>query len=295
MKLLKSSFASRVRSYVGTLVVTLLVGSVVQSQAQIYVTSTANGVTYKAAYDTTQNAFTEWSANGVNQLNLQSLYYSINGGSLTQLTGGTVSTSGFGSFQKITVDYTVSEGTIQAILTLSGNTLGESIKFSNSSGSSVDMGLFQYSDFVLGGPAYAGNQTVNMTPASSGGSSAAANQTGGGLMMGWQAQVAGFTTLVQASDTGAPFGAFLGSGNLDNTTLSENNTYAVFGFEFTGTVANGNSLTVSENSAFPIPVPEPSALALISAGTLAAALMLWRRRDKGFHLQNVQSRSVKKA
>jgi hypothetical protein len=64
---------------------------------------------------------------------------------------------------------------------------------------------------------------------------------------------------------------------LDNTTLTANNTYAVFGYEFTGSVAQSTLLSVSEVSAFP--VPEPSSLALISSGILAFGLRLRRVRS----------------
>jgi hypothetical protein len=132
------------------------------------------------------------------------------------------------------------------------------------------MKIFQYSDFILGGPGAAGSQTVNMTPASGGGY-AIANQTGGGLALGWQGDAPGFNTLVQANGSGAPFGAFIGSGtDLNNTTLTANNTFAVFGYEFYGNVAQGNLLSITE----------PATMALISAGMVVLALVLRQRRGQ---------------
>lgn len=277
MKNQKKSFVSRVRLYLGALIAILLGGSAVQSMALVY---TINSGIYSASYDSSQNGFTSWSKSGANQLALQTLYYSVNGGPVSQLTGAAVTTSS-GFTASITAAYSISGGiSINDVLTLNGSTLGESIQFNNLSGSTVNMKIFQYSDFVLGGPGAAGSQTVNMTP-SSGGGYAIANQTGGGLALGWQGDAPGFTTLVQANGSGAPFGAFIGSGtDLNNTTLTALNTFAVFGYEFSGNVAQGNLLTVSETAAFPLPVPEPSALVLISSGMFGLALMFRQRKGR---------------
>lgn len=274
MKICKRSLASRVRLFRGTLIAILLAGPVVYNEAAVYTVS--SGI-YSLSYDDSQNGFTEWSANGANQLGLQTLYYSVNGNPAIQLTSPIISTS-LGFAKSITATYPVFNNlSVNNRVSLNGNTLSESIQFVNTSGSAVDISIFQYSQFVLGGPGYAGNQTVNMTPAVGGGY-ATTSQMGGGLMLGWQGDAPGFTTLVQADGSGAPFGAFIGLGsNLNNTTVIANNTYAVFGYEFSGTVANGNTLTVSENATFP--VPEPSSLALISAGMFVLTVIVRRRRS----------------
>src|SRR6516162_9083168 len=177
MKNQNKTFVSRVRLYQGALIAILLGGSAVQSMALVY---TINSGIYSASYDSAQNGFTSWSKSGANQLALQTLYYSANGGPVTQLTGAAVSTSS-GFTASITAAYSISAGiSINDVLTLNGSTLGETIQFNNLSGSTVNMKIFQYSDFVLGGAGFAGSQTVNMTPASGGGY-AIANQTGGGL------------------------------------------------------------------------------------------------------------------
>ena len=277
MKILKKSFVRRTKLFRGGLIAFLLTGFVVQSEATIYTASyTSSGIAYSATYDTSQNGFTSWSANGVNQLALQSLYYSVNSGPVTPLTAVSVATGNAGSGKKITVNYLISDGTIQDVMTLLGNTLSESIVFNNTSGTDLNnVSIFQYSDFVLG--AAVGNQTVSITPAVAGGY-ATANQSGGGVAIIWNGDAVGYTTLVQANSSGSPFGAFIGSGtDLDNVTLTANNTYAVFGYEFSGSVAQGNSLTISENTA--LPVPEPSSLALIGSGMFVLALVSRRRRD----------------
>jgi hypothetical protein len=267
----------------------LLAGSVVQSEATIYtVSSTANGITYSASYDNSLlNGFTSWAANGANQLSLQSLYYSVNGGPVALLTGAVVNTgtSGFNGAY-INATYSIPNGSIADKLTINGSTVGESVQYNNLSSGAVSMKIFQYSDFVLGGAGYAGSQTVNMTPAPVSGGYATANQSGGGLAFAWNGDAPGFTTLVQANSSGLPFGPFIGSGtDLDNATLTAINTQAVFGYEFTGSVAQGSLLAVSETSAYPGPVPEPSSVALISSGMVALALMFRRGKSKNldFH------------
>jgi len=277
MKNVEKSFVSRVRLYQGALIAILLGGSIIQSEALIY---TVNSGIYSASYDSSQNGFTSWSKSGANELALQTLYYSVNGGPVTQLTGAAVTTSsGFSS--SITAAYSITGGiSINNTLTINGSTLGESIQFSNLGASAVNMKIFQFSDFVLGGAGAAGSQSVNMI-AASGGGYATANQTGGGLGLGFQGQAPGFATLVQANGSGAPFGPFVGVGtDLNNTTLSALNTFAVFGYEFSGSVAQGNLLTVSETAAFPIAVPEPSVVALISAGMSILGLMFRQRSNK---------------
>jgi len=290
MKILEKSFTSGARLYKGALVAMLLASPVVQSEGTIYtVNSTANGITYSASYDNSLSVsgFTSWAANGANQLSLQSLYYSVNGGPVTLLTGAVVNTgsSGF-SGAYINATYSTPDGSIADKLTINGSSVGESIQFNNISSGAVSMKIFQYSDFVLGGAGYAGSQTVNMTPAPVSGGYATANQSGGGLAFTWNGDAPGFTTLVQANSSGAPFGPFIGSGtDLNNTTLTASNTHAVFGYEFSGSVAQSSLLAVSETSAYPAPVPEPSSVALILSGMVAVALMFRRGRSKNldFH------------
>jgi hypothetical protein len=276
MKNLKKLFASKGRWCKVVLVAFFFAGLVVKSEAVLY---TVTSGSFSASYDSTQNGFTMWSGGAVNQLALQSLYASINGGPVSLLTGAVVNTGSSGFTGKyITVTYSTLAGSIADTLTISGSTLGESIQFNNLTASAANISIFQYSDFVLGGPVAAGSQTVNMTPAPVSGGYAVVSQSGGGYTLTWQGDAPGFTTLVQANSSGSPFGAFIGSGtDLNNTTLAAINTHAVFGYEFSGSVLSGNILSVSENAAFPAPVPEPSSVALISWGMLFLALISRRR------------------
>ena len=296
LNLNKSQASSRRWSHYAAIVVLLAV-SLVQSEATIYtVTSTVNGNNYIASYDSSVNGFTTWSANGANQLSLQSLYYSVNGGAVSPLTGAIVNTGSSGFTAKyITATYAVPSGSIADTITINGNVLSEAVQFNNLTANGVNVSLFQYSDFVLGGAGAAGNQSLAITPASGGGY-ATANQTGGGLALTWNGDAPGFTTLVQANSSGAPFGAFIGLGsNLDNTTLTALNTQAVFGYEFSGSVLAGNVLSVSENASYPSPVPEPSTMAFIPAATGMFALALIARRSTNRECLKFATNSVKKS
>ena len=267
MKILKKSFVGRAQMSQGALIAFLLTGLVVRSEATIYtLTSSPSVVTFD-----TSSGLTGWQENGgANQLSLQSLYYSVNGGLVSVLTSPTVATHGANG---LTATYTVS-GVVSVAdaFTVNGNTLGEQIKFTNLSGSASTISIFQYSDFVLGSAP--GSQTLSMVPIPS--TQASANQSGGGATLQWLGQLTGGTVEVQANGSGAPFGPFNGSAtSLNNTTLSASGT-AVFGYEFDAiSLAPGNSLTISETAA--LAVPEPSSLALISSGMLVLAL-LGRRR-----------------
>jgi hypothetical protein len=275
MKNLKTSFANRVRLYRGALIAILFAVPVVQSEAQIYtINSTNAGVIYSMIFNTGSSGLTGLQVDGVNQLNLQTLYYSINGGTVSQLTGPTATVTP-GHVPKITATYTVS-GVISAVdtIALNGNTLGESINVENLSANTLTLSLFQYSDFVLGNAP--GSQTLNMTVLNSTQSTAA--QGGGGLTLDWSGQLTSGTVEVQADGSGTQFGPFNGSATaLNNSPLSALGNVD-FGYEFDAVnVAPGNSFTVSEVST--LPVPEPSSMMLISAGMLALGLMSRRRKS----------------
>jgi len=267
MKILKKSFVGRAQMSQGALIAFLLTGLVVRSEATIYtLTSSPSVVTFD-----TSSGLTGWQENGgANQLSLQSLYYSVGGGAVSALTGPAVVTHGANG---LTATYTVAGVvTVADAITVNGNTLGEQIKFTNLSGSASTISIFQYSDFILGSAP--GSQTLNMTVINS--TQASANQSGGGAALQWLGQLTGGAVEVQANGSGAPFGPFNGSAtSLNNTTLSASGT-AVFGYEFDGSLAPSNSLTISETAA--LTVPEPSSVALICSGMIALALLNRRRR-----------------
>jgi hypothetical protein len=79
MKLLKKPLISRVRLYQSTLVAILFAGPVVQSEAQIYTLAPAGRNT--SVQIDLAGGITQWTVNsGVNQLNLQTFYYSVGSG-----------------------------------------------------------------------------------------------------------------------------------------------------------------------------------------------------------------------
>jgi hypothetical protein len=266
------SFPSKARMLQRGLFTFLLAGCAIHSEAVFYtITSTANGTTYTAGYDNSASGLTSWTAAAMNQLSLQSLYYSENSGAVSRLTSPTVVNHGAAS---LTATYSVS-GVISVAdtVTLNGNTLGEQIKFSNLTGSSQIFSIFQYSDFVMGGAV--GSQNVSMV--NNGVTQAVTTQTGGGATLGWSGQLTGGTVKVQADPGGVPFGAFIGPATaLDNVTLNASGN-AVFGYEFDGSLLSGNSLTISETST--LSVPEPAPLALISLGMLVLGWLHRCRRD----------------
>jgi len=272
MKICERSFACGVRLYQAVLTAILFAGLAVQSQATVYtISSTANGITYSASYDSSLNGLTDWSWNGANQLDLQSLFYSVNGGPVSQLVSPSVVLNGAASLSAV---YSVS-GVASAVdtISLNGDTLVESMKVKNLSSTAATLSLFQYSDFVLGNAL--GGQNLNMTVLS--GSQASASQSGGGVTLQWVGQLTGGAVEVQASNGGAPFGPFNGTATaLNNTPLSVFGS-AVFGYEFDSiNLAAGNSFTASETAT--LVVPEPSSGAMIALGMFAAATLFCRRR-----------------
>ena len=274
MKICKKPFAGRVRLYQSVLTVILFVVLAVQSEATIY---TLNSTTSTVTFDS-GSGLTGWQVGGVQQLALESFYYSVGGGPLSPITSlgaPTVTTSVIGA-PSVTATYASSGSvSVKSTFSLIGNQLSDSIKVSNLSGGSQTVSLFQFSDFILGGSSAAGSQNVNMFLNS--GSQAEADQTGGGMLLVDQAQFVGTggTTKMQANAGGGLFGPFLGGPPyvLDNATLTALGN-AVYAYEWDAVLAPNTAFTISEISS--ITVPEPSALALIAAGMFA--LTCFRRR-----------------
>lgn len=157
-----------------------------------------------------------------------------------------------------------------------GNQLSDTIKVSNLSSSSQTISLFQFSDFVLGGPSAAGSQNVNMFLNSS--TQAQANQAGGGVSLIDQAQFVGTagTTEMEANASGSLFGPFVGPPYaIDNVTLNASGN-VVYAYEWDSTLSSNQAFSISGIST--IAVPEPSSLALISSGMLVLTLLHRRRR-----------------
>lgn len=260
--------------YQTVLTVILFAVLAVQSEATIY---TLNSATSAVSFDSGAG-LTGWTVNGVQQLGLESFYYSLGGGPLSPITSiasPTVTSTPIGP-PSVTATYSSAGNvSVQSTYGLIGNQLSDSIKVSNLSGSAQTISLFQFSDFVLGGAG--GSQSVNMFFNS--GMQAEADQNGGGMRLVDLAQFVGTagTTEMQASPLGGLFGPFLGGPpyTLNNTTLTASGN-AVYAFEWDATLAANTSFTISEISN--ISVPEPAVMALAGVGMLA--LTMFSRRDR---------------
>ena len=291
MNNLDKSFASRVRLYRGALIAMLLAGSVIQSEAQL-ISRTVNGGTSTVTFNPSIG-LTGWTVNGVSQLNQELFYYNLNGGGVTQIINPssptTVSTGTHGLNPYLTADSNLGNlGVIDVnnSYTLSGGSSGNqfiltyTIQISNNSNNPQNISFYQYSDFDLAG--VSGGQNVQLSPLSGG--QYQADQMGGGASLVDLVQpIGGVTTEYQADNSGAPFGPFLGPPN--STTLGYSSTPSSasgnvdFAYEWDDiALPAGQSFTISEIQT--ITVPEPSSVALISSGMLAASLVFRQRRSE---------------
>jgi hypothetical protein len=293
VRLLIKPLTSRVRLYQNTVIAILFAGTVVQSGAQIYT---------PAIRDTSlqinlSGGLSDWTIDGVNQLNQQSFYYSVGSGpvysidNIASWSTPTIATN-LGKTQ-ITLNETYASSTISvgtkyvlgSGLPGSGQaTLGQMLTINNLSGTAQVFHFYQYSDFDLGG--VLGNQNVVFSSNGSG-QEYQVVQTGltGAILTGLLTGVSGgssYTYEVQAGySDGTQFG--LGNGNsaplLNNTlTAGPGNVDYAYEWDLNLTASgSGSSIIISESQAV---APEPSSVALVASGMLALAL-LYRRRQGG--------------
>jgi hypothetical protein len=229
----------------------------------------------------TQAGMSSWHVEGVNQLTQQWFWYrlgalngelsinTISAPLVTQSTANTLTTSYANAQLSLRLDYTLRGGTLG-----SGNSdINETVTINNVSGGALTLHFFQYSDFDLNGTT--GGDTVQL------------GKNGLGLF-NLADQSKGATTLSETVTTpGATHGeaAFFNQTlakltDLNPTTLNDNAgpvgpgdvTWAL---EWDVTVAAGDSFIIGKDKSI-TGVPEPTALALLSAGLLAFA---WRRRN----------------
>jgi hypothetical protein len=76
MRLLKKSLTGRVRFYQNTLIAIMFAGTVVQSEAQVYTLSAQDS----SVQINLAGGVSQWTIDGVNQLNQQWFYYSVGSG-----------------------------------------------------------------------------------------------------------------------------------------------------------------------------------------------------------------------
>jgi hypothetical protein len=260
-------------------VATLLAASAHQSSAQTYSLSARNtSLQIDAAGGTP--GLSDWTINGVNQLEQQWFYLSVNSSSVQSLDSigsWSLGSQHGGNSPGLTGTYTDS-GVLSVLTgyTLTSSqvgsgvaTLGTLLTIQNLSGASETIQLFQYSDFWLGG--IPGNQFVQFTPSSA---NYAVTQTGigaGPLTGTLTANSQGTNAIVEEAaslyNAGSQLSGIL-SGNpappFDDSQLSAGTGNVTFGYEFEATVAAGQTLSISEIQT----VPEPSSLALVALGIL---------------------------
>jgi len=161
------------------------------------------------------------------------------------------------------------------------STIAESITINNPSAVSQTYHFYQYSDFDLAG--VAGNQSVLFT--ASGGSYKAV-QTGlaGGSLVDTVTALSSGANVQPEVQAGLYDGTQFGLMNGNpaptlNNTLSAGLGDVVYAYEWDVTIApTTGALTISEIQT----VPEPSSVALISAGLFTVAWLARRRRERGF-------------
>jgi len=288
MRLLRKPLTSRVRFYQNTLIAILFAGTVVQSEADIYTIG---------ARDTSMQidlagGVSQWTVDGVNQLNLQSFYYSVGSSPAASIytlglpSAPTITTN----FSKTTVtlnttyaNSTVSVGTLFSLQSSpvgSGKaTLAQTLTINNLSATAQVFHFYQYSDFDLGG--VSGGQNVQFSSNGSGQQYQVVQTGSGTILTGLVTAVTGGSfgqSEVQAGlFDGNQFG--LGSGNpvTLNNTLTAGPGNVDYAYEWDATLAAGSSITISEIQTV---VPEPSSVTLVASGMLALAL-LYRRRQGG--------------
>jgi len=285
MKILKKSFVSRARLYQGALFATIiLVGFVVPSEAQLYTLSDNDS----SVQVNLNSGVSDWQIDGVNQLNQQWFYYRVGSSgpeSAIQSIAAPSLISDGSANSPSTLSATYANGTISVATGYSFQAAGngsaqltETITVKNVSGSSQAFHFFEYANFDLGG--VSGNQNVQFNTLQHN----LVTQSGNGITFNETAIAAGVTYEVQAGlNDGNLFGLTDGNPTALDNTLSAGPGDVNYAFEWDKTLNNNGSFIISK--IMTVTVPEPSSLALIASGMVAAALMFRRRGSKKLDLQ----------
>ena len=261
--------------------VILLAASAAQSQAQIFNIGARNT---SLQINLAGGGLSNWTVNGVNQLNNQWFYYGVGSGlinSIDTIAPWTTPTTTPGNAPSLSETYANSSLSVTTSYTLQSQPVGTpraqlatTISLLNLSGTTQTYHLYQYSDFNLGG--IPGGQSVQFAGLNA---PYQVTQTGnGGNLIGTITSISGGTSdsveVEAALFNGQQFGLtnFGGSVTLNNT-LSAGPGNVDFAYEIDATVAPESSITVSEIQL----VPEPSSLALLSSGILALTCLCRRK------------------
>ena len=273
MKRLREAFGAKRGIYSGALSVILLAASVIHSNAQII---SARNTSLQANLTGGFSAgLTDWTINGVNELQEQWFYYSVGNGpvaSIDSISAPSAPVTTTGNVPTLTTTYANSTLSVTAGFSLQSQPLGSpraslatSITLDNTASTTQTFHFYQYSDFSLGG--LTGGQSVqffNPSPQYE------VLQSGnGGSLTGLLTAVSGGTgdTVEEQAGlfNGQRFGLTNGTPVTLNNTLTAGPGNVNFAYEIDATLAPGTSLTISELQT----VPEPSTLALIAPGVLA--------------------------
>jgi hypothetical protein len=270
----------------------LLAASTVQSQAQIYDISSQNS-SLQVDLSGANAGLSDWTVNGVNQLEQQWFYYSIGSGPVesintlapwsTPVLGGNAA---FGVMlnTNLSETYASSALSVQTTVKLVGgssgsgsSTLDTSIVINNLTGTNETLHFYQYSDFGLGG--VTGGQNVQFAgtifPYS-------VTQTGlGGPLVGSITSVSGGLSDSVEEIAGIVDGNQFGLKNGNSAPafggpLSAGTGDVDYAYEIDVNLAAsgaGSAVTIGEIQA----VPEPSSITLILLGMIALALSMRNR------------------
>ena len=257
----------------------LLVASATRGNAQSYKLS-AGDTSLLVDVGVGGADLSNWTLNGVDELNQQWFYYSIGSGPVESIDTISPFTTTSDSGSSLSGIYSNSAVKVTTTFSLGGNASGAelntSIAIQNVSGTAETLHLYQFSDFGLGGTSSGQNvqflettlpfAMIQTGPGAQLNGSLSATKTGG---LASVEEMAGLYNSAQfgltSGDPNAPL--------FNDSSLSAIGNNVDFAYEFDATsVANLGAITVSELQG----VPEPSSVALLAAGSVAVALL--RRR-----------------
>jgi hypothetical protein len=268
MKSTYRASAGQIGVYSGLAILLFLALSAIQSQAQV-TNLTASGTSLQITLGGSSAGLSDWTVDGVNQLDYQWFYYSIGGGTLSSID--TISAATAPTFVNaqpnpfLSETYANSALSLKTTFQLQGASasagragLQTTISIQNLSGTNETFHLYQLSDFDLANTA--GGQTVQFAGI---GMPYQVTQfgSGGGPLVGTISAIGATIEEEAGLETGSNLG--LGTGNaapiFNDTSLSA--TGAVeYAYEIDINLSANQSLTISELQS----VPEPSTLALVA-------------------------------
>jgi PEP-CTERM motif len=285
----KKALASVVWMLQSTVITILLAASAIQSRAQIFTIGARN----TSLQINLAGGLSNWTINGVNQLNQQWFYYSIGSGPVysidtiapwtTPTLGGSVafgtiintnlSETYANSAQSLTTAYNLQSGAVGS----PSATLGSTITFQNTSGTNEVLHFYQYSNFGLENNA--AGQTVHF---SGSGLPYQVNQNSpdGASLTGRISSISGGTGDTVEETAGITDGLQFGLAN-GNSAPNFSGPFSAgpgnvnFAYEMDAALTSGTGLVISETQA--LTIPEPSSVTLMGLGMMGLAISRARR------------------